>query len=324
MALRAKLELSRKIPFHFVLCERLVPFSDADLSGLDSEEIAYRLALAIAAASKRGFRLRDCGRGNWGFGLRNGRVVPLLLDGNSWTKLDPSDELYGRWPPKKLIGSFWPLLTEIHEQASTDISQQVYHPEEAKNSTQITSRTSSYGDYPDWILRRPGILLSERDGFHRPVYVSQYICLDIPFNFTIFGWFDISNKFFPLDGYGWQSYIYGAFWRIIFTIGISIITGSLHSAVFAAIWHYIDFYVSTSGLLCLAHSAQCATGEGSSNSISIIAEGSFRSHISSAGMVLTFCLGVVLAITISPDSFVLGVWIHLDKWFVLNLAFLWM
>ena len=117
--------------FHFVLCERLVPFADADLSGLDSEETAYRMALAIAASSKRGFRLRDCGRGNWGFGLRNGRVVPLLLDGNSWTKLEPSDELFGRWPPKKLIGSFWPLLTEIHEQASTEISQQVYHPEEA-------------------------------------------------------------------------------------------------------------------------------------------------------------------------------------------------
>ena len=31
--------------------------------------------------SKRGFRLKDCGRGNWGFGLRNGRIVPLLLDG---------------------------------------------------------------------------------------------------------------------------------------------------------------------------------------------------------------------------------------------------
>ena len=62
-----------------LICERLIPYSQADFSGLDPEEIAYRLALAIAIASKRGFRLKDCGRGNWGFGLRNGRIVPLLL-----------------------------------------------------------------------------------------------------------------------------------------------------------------------------------------------------------------------------------------------------
>jgi hypothetical protein len=81
--------------------------------------------------SKRGFRLKDCGRGNCGFGLRNGRIVPLLLDGNSWTRLDPSDELFGKWPPKKLIGSFWPLLTELHEQASAEIYQEVYYPQHA-------------------------------------------------------------------------------------------------------------------------------------------------------------------------------------------------
>ena len=125
-----------EISFHVLICERLIPYSQADFSGLDPEEIAYRLALAIAIASKRGFRLKDCGRGNWGFGLRNGRIVPLLFDGNSWTRLDPSDDLFGKWPPKKLIGSFWSLLSEVHEHASAEIYQEVYYP---SNATQFDS-----------------------------------------------------------------------------------------------------------------------------------------------------------------------------------------
>ena len=95
-----------QIHFHILVCERLVPFHHADLQGLDLEEVAYRFALAVAVASQRGFRLRDCGKSNWGFGLRNGRVVPLLLDGNSWARLEPEDPLLRKWPPKKLIGSF--------------------------------------------------------------------------------------------------------------------------------------------------------------------------------------------------------------------------
>ena len=117
-----------QIHFHILVCERLVPFHHADLQGLDLEEVAYRFALAVAVASQRGFRLRDCGKSNWGFGLRNGRVVPLLLDGNSWARLEPEDPLLGKWPPKKLIGSFWPLLAEIHPQAASEIEQQVYWP----------------------------------------------------------------------------------------------------------------------------------------------------------------------------------------------------
>ena len=121
----------RQTHFHILVCERLIPFAQADFTGLDPEEVAYRLALAVAVASKRGFRLRDCGRGNWGFGLRNGRVVPLLLDGNSWVRLDPEDQLFGKWPPKRPIGSFWPLLSEVHEQAAAEIQQQVYYPTDA-------------------------------------------------------------------------------------------------------------------------------------------------------------------------------------------------
>ena len=114
-----------------MVCERLIPFAQADFTGLDPEEVAYRLALAVAVASKRGFRLRDCGRGNWGFVLRNWRFVPLLLDGNSWVRLDPEDQLFGKWPPKRPIGSFWPLLSEVHEQAAAEIQQQVYYPTDA-------------------------------------------------------------------------------------------------------------------------------------------------------------------------------------------------
>ena len=63
----------------------------ADLSGLCREEVAYRMALAVAASSRMGFRLRDCGKGNWGFAMRSVRIVPLVLDGNSWHRLEPED-----------------------------------------------------------------------------------------------------------------------------------------------------------------------------------------------------------------------------------------
>ena len=105
-----------------------MPLPRADLQGRDSEEVADRLALATAMASQRGFRLRDCGKSNWGFGMRNGRLVPLLLDGNRWVRLEPDDPLFGKWPPKKFIGSFWPLLAEIHPQAASEIEHQVYWP----------------------------------------------------------------------------------------------------------------------------------------------------------------------------------------------------
>ena len=98
-----KIGTIRDVSFHIVICERLIPFDRADLTGLDSEEIAYRLALAIAVASKRGFRLRDCGRGNWGFGLRNGRIVPLYF----WMAIRGRD-----WkPPMSSIGQMAPQKT---------------------------------------------------------------------------------------------------------------------------------------------------------------------------------------------------------------------
>ena len=53
----------QQVHFHFLICERLIPYGQADLSGLDPEEVTYRLALAVTMVSKRGFRLKDCGRG---------------------------------------------------------------------------------------------------------------------------------------------------------------------------------------------------------------------------------------------------------------------
>ena len=142
----AHLSTIYEIKFHMLICERLIPYSQADFTGLDPEEVCSRMALAIAFASKRGFRLRDCGPGNWGFGLRTGRIVPLLLDGNSWTRLDPSDDLFGKWPPKKLIGSFWTLLSSVHEPASVEIYNEVYYPSTA---TQFDS-----DHICDFLLRR--------------------------------------------------------------------------------------------------------------------------------------------------------------------------
>ena len=151
----------RQTRFHILVCERLIPFAQADFTGLDPEEVAYRLALAVAVASKRGFRLRDCGRGNWGFGLRNGRVVPLLLDGNSWVRLDPEDQLFGKWPPKRPIGSFWPLLSEVHEQAAAEIQQQVYYQLMLHNLTPTTFATFCCDVWLVWTQPSVGILFDE-------------------------------------------------------------------------------------------------------------------------------------------------------------------
>ena len=35
-------------------------------------------------------------------GMRNGGIVPLILDGNSWIGLTPDNRLFGTWPPKRL------------------------------------------------------------------------------------------------------------------------------------------------------------------------------------------------------------------------------
>ena len=55
----------------------------------------------------------------WGFGLRNGRVVPLILDGNSRVRIECDDESYGLWPSRKFIATFWTV--EVHPQAAADI-----------------------------------------------------------------------------------------------------------------------------------------------------------------------------------------------------------
>ena len=88
----------------------------------------------VKCVISKGRSLKKRKERNWKRGIevcwtRVSRVsVPLLLDGNSWVRLEPDDPLFGKWPPKKFIGSFWPLLAEIHPQAASEIEQQVYWP----------------------------------------------------------------------------------------------------------------------------------------------------------------------------------------------------
>ena len=74
--------------FHVLLCEKLIPLNGVDLTHLHRDETVYRMSLALAAGCRAGFRPRDAGWTNWGLGLRNQRLVPLVLDANSWLRLD--------------------------------------------------------------------------------------------------------------------------------------------------------------------------------------------------------------------------------------------
>ena len=118
--------------FNVMVVERVARFSSADWTGIDPEEMTYRMILVISAAAKIGFQVRDLGPNNWGFGLRSGRIVPLMLDANSWVQLEPSDPAYGKFPSKKMIGSFWPLISGIHATAADDVQNIVYTPVEGQ------------------------------------------------------------------------------------------------------------------------------------------------------------------------------------------------
>ena len=110
-------------------------------------------------------------------------------------------------------------------------------------------------------------------GWFSPTYLclSEYLPRYSVSFYNIWMVADI-QQIFPLDDYGWQSYIYGTFWHIIFTVVFFITTGSPHSAVFAAIWHFNDFYMRTSDPLYgrFMHNGQLVRGV--SNSLSIIAD----------------------------------------------------
>ena len=121
-------ERIKQMLFNVMVVERVARFSSADWAGIDPEEMTYRMILAISAAAKKGFQVRDLGPNNWGFGLRSGRVVPLILDANSWVQLETTDSAYGKFPSKKMIGSFWLLISSVHATAADDVQNIVYTP----------------------------------------------------------------------------------------------------------------------------------------------------------------------------------------------------
>ena len=122
----------KQMPFSIMVVERVALFSAVDWTGIDPEEMTSRMILAISAAAKNGFQVRDLGPNNWGFGLRSGRIVPLIPDANSWVQLEPTHSAYGKFPSKKMIGSFWPLISSIDATAAQDAQDIVYTPIEGQ------------------------------------------------------------------------------------------------------------------------------------------------------------------------------------------------
>ena len=68
----------------------------------------------------------DAGSSNWGLALRTGRMSPVFLDANSWTRLNVGDAMYGRWPGKRDVASFWSLLRSIDEHVRNRMEELVY------------------------------------------------------------------------------------------------------------------------------------------------------------------------------------------------------
>ena len=87
---------------HVVAVEKVTSLDGFDTDKLDTEELILKMVKAVAQASQSGFRVRDIGYKNWGLALRSGRMAPVVLDANSWTRLVEGEENYGRWPSKRL------------------------------------------------------------------------------------------------------------------------------------------------------------------------------------------------------------------------------
>ena len=54
-------ERFKQMPFNVMVVERVARFSSADWTGIDPEEMTYRMILAESAAAKNGFQVRDLG-----------------------------------------------------------------------------------------------------------------------------------------------------------------------------------------------------------------------------------------------------------------------
>ena len=142
--------------FHVLVCERLIPLSGVDLANLHCDETVYRMCLALAAGCRAGFRPRDAGWSNWGLGIRNQRLVPLVLDANSWVRLEETNQEFGYWPGKKYLHSFWSVIQTLSTDAATDVERNIYP---SRNSQEIFDfclrRLAGLNEYQQWNPFRP-------------------------------------------------------------------------------------------------------------------------------------------------------------------------
>ena len=53
-------------------------------------------------------------------------MQPVFLDANSWQRLSEDDELFGRWPAKRDVSSFWAFLKSISEPIHNRMNELVY------------------------------------------------------------------------------------------------------------------------------------------------------------------------------------------------------
>ena len=137
--------------FHILVCEKLIPLSGVDLTNLCRDETVYRMALGLAAGCRAGFRPRDAGWTIWGLGLRNQRLVSLVLDANSWLRLDEDHNEYGKWPGKKFLASFWAIINEIDIEAARDLEQLVYPQRDAEAIFHyLPRRLAGLNEYQPW------------------------------------------------------------------------------------------------------------------------------------------------------------------------------
>ena len=135
----------------------MVRFSSVDWTGIDPEEMTYHMILAISAAAKNGFQVRDLGPNSWGFGLRGGRIVPLILDANSWVQLEPTDSAYWEIPIKE---DDWLLLaTDIQYSCNCSPRCPEYRLHKyggPKRSTQTEFLQTCFVDFLDCYLLKLG------------------------------------------------------------------------------------------------------------------------------------------------------------------------
>ena len=94
-----------------LVCEKITPMSEVDLSALDGGKLVLLMLEALASAALSGWRPIDCGLSNWGLGLRRGEMRPLILDANAWQYADANAP--PQFPPKRFISGFYGTMDAL-------------------------------------------------------------------------------------------------------------------------------------------------------------------------------------------------------------------